>query len=200
MSENKIINKVNKVIAESYKSVVDADWNGLELHIKRYLSLEEMMMSVNNVVLTCFAPETGEYLPEIKDFATRCCVLENYAGLALPSSLNEKYKIVYGCDIVPFVMQHIDKNQFNAMLSSINKKIEHKAQSNIEAINKQMNEIISGFSELEENVSKVFKDIDNGTITKIAEAIADGNFDESKLVKAFTEEANQTSELKIEHG
>lgn len=187
MSENNIsIEELNKAIAEDFKPVVDIDWRGLTLHIKRCLSLEEMMTFVSDVVSSCFAANTNEYLPEIKDFTTRCCILESYAGIVLPKALNEKYEMVYNCDIVSIVSQHIESMQFNAMLVAIDRKIEHQTQSNIEAINKQMNELIAGFSTIEKNLSGIFGGIDNETITKIAGAIADGKFDENKLVKAFT--------------
>lgn len=187
MSENKIsIEELNKAIAEEFKPVVEIDWRGLTLHIKKHLSLEEMMTFVSDVVSSCFAANTNEYLPEIKDFTTRCCILESYAGIVLPRSLTEKYKMVYNCDIVSAVAQHIESTQFNAMLTAIDRKIEHQAQSNIEAMNKQMNEVIDSFSALEKNLSGIFGGIDNETITKIVGAIADGKFDENKLVKVFT--------------
>lgn len=187
MSENNIsIEELNKAIAEDFKPVVEIDWRGLTLHIKKCLSLEEMMTFVSDVVSSCFAANTNEYLPEIKDFTTRCCILESYAGIVLPKSLNEKYEMVYNCDIVSTVAQHIESMQFNAMLAAIDRKIEHQAQSNIEAMNKQMNELIAGFSTIEKNLSGIFGGIDNETITKIAGAIADGKFDENKLVKVFT--------------
>lgn len=198
MSENKIsIEEFKKVVAEDFEPVVDVDWRGLTLHIKKCLSLEEMMTFVSDVVSSCFAENTNEYLPEIKDFSTRCCILESYAGFVLPKSLGEKYEIVYSSDIVSFVVQYVEHMQFNAMLAAIDHKIEHLAQNNIEALNKQMNEVIAGFSTLEKNLSGIFGGIDNETIAKIAGAIADGSFDESKLVKAFTEDAN--SEGKIVH-
>lgn len=187
MSENNIsIEELNKAIAEDFTPVVEIDWRGLTLHIKKCLSLEEMMTFVSDVVSSCFAANTNEYLPEIKDFTTRCCILESYAGIVLPKSLNEKYEMVYSCDIVSTVAQHIESMQFNAMLAAIDRKIEHQAQSNIEAMNKQMNELIAGFSAIEKNLSGIFDGVDNETITKIAGAIADGKFDENKLVKAFT--------------
>lgn len=198
MSENTFsIEKINKVISEDFEPFVETDWHGLTIHIKTHLSLEEMMTFVSDVVSSCFAASTNEYLPEIKDFSTRCSILESYAGLVLPKSLDKKYEIVYGCDIVPFVAQQVDQSQFKAILSSIDKKINHQAQSNIEAMNKQMNEVISGFSTLERKLSGIFENIDNKTITKIATAIADGKFDESKLVEAFTKDTN--SDPKITH-
>lgn len=188
MSEkNFSIEDFKKAVAENFEPAVDVDWRGFSLHIKKCLSLEEMMTFVNNVVSSCFAADTNEYLPEIKDFSTRCCILENYAGFILPKSINEKYDLVYSSDIVSFVVQHVEHTQFNSMLAAIDHKIEHQAKSNIEALNKQMNEVVAGLSALEKNLSGIFGDIDDETISKIAGAIANGNFDESKLVKAFTE-------------
>ena len=196
MSENKIsIEEFKKVVAEDFEHVVDVDWRGLTLHIKKCLSLEEMMTFVSDVVSSCFAENTNEYLPEIKDFSTRCCILENYAGFILPKSLGEKYEMVYNSDIVSFVVQYVEHMQFNAMLAAIDHKIEHQAQNNIEALNKQMNEVVAGLSALEKNLSSIFGGVDNETITKIAGAIADGSFDESKLVKAFTENAGSDGKV-----
>lgn len=196
MSENKIsIEEFKKVVVEDFEPVVDVDWRGLTLHIKKCLSLEEMMTFVSDVVSSCFAENTNEYLPEIKDFSTRCCILENYAGFILPKSLGEKYEMVYNSDIVSFVVQYVEHMQFNAMLAAIDHKIEHQAQNNIEALNKQMNEVVAGLSALEKNLSSIFGGVDNETITKIAGAIADGSFDESKLVKAFTENADSDGKV-----
>ena len=153
------------------------------------------MTFVSDVVSSCFAENTNEYLPEIKDFSTRCCILENYAGFILPKSLGEKYEMVYNSDIVSFVVQYVEHMQFNAMLAAIDHKIEHQAQNNIEALNKQMNEVVAGLSALEKNLSSIFGGVDNETITKIAGAIADGSFDESKLVKAFTENADSDGKV-----
>lgn len=196
MSENRIsIEELKKAVAENFEPVVNVDWRGLTLHIKKCLSLEEMMTFVSDVVSSCFAADTNEYLPEIKDFSTRCCIMENYAGFILPKAIDEKYKIVYSSDIVSFVVQYVEHGQFNAMLAAIDRKIEHQAQSNIEALNKQMNEVIAGFDTLEKNMSNIFGGVDNETITKIAGAIANGSFDENKLVRAFTEDTSSDSKV-----
>lgn len=196
MSESRIsIDEFKNVVAENFEPVVEVDWRGLTLQIQKSLSLEEMLTFVNDVVSSCFAANTNEYLPEIKDFSTRCCILENYAGFVLPNSIGEKYDIVYSSDIVSFIVQYVEHGQFNAMLAAIDHKIEHQAQNNIEALNKQMNEIISGFDTLEKNLSGIFGGVDDETISKIATAISNGSFDENKLVKAFTEETSTDNKV-----
>lgn len=186
MSENKIsIEEFKNAVAQDFAPEVEVNWRGITLHIKRCLSLETMMTFVSDVVASCFAADTNEYLPEIKDFSTRCSILECYAGFELPKNLAEKYDLIYSSDIISFVVQHVESGQFNAMLAAIDTKIEHQAQNNIEALNKQMNEVVSGLSALERNLSGIFGGIDNDTISKVAGAIANGSFDENKLVEAF---------------
>lgn len=196
MSENKItIEEIKSAIADDFAPEVEVEWRGITLRVKKCLSLETMMMFVSDVVASCFAANTNEYLPEIKDFSTRCCILENYANITLPKTLSEKYELVYSSDIVSTVVQIVEHGQFNAMLAAIDRKIEHQAQNNIEALNKQMNEVVAGLSTLEQNLSGIFGGVDNDTIAKIAGAIADGNFDENKLVKAFSKEMSKDNKV-----
>ena len=186
MSENKItIDELRNAVDEHFELTTEAYWHSLALHIKKCLSFQDMLMFVRDVVSSCFEQDTNEYLPEIKDFALRCCVLEYYAGIVLPEAISEKYEIVYHSDIASFIVRRVDETQFAAIIQAIDDKIEHLAQSNIEALNKQMNEVVTEFASLEENLAGIFDGIDNDTVSKIANAIAGGSFDEHKLVEAF---------------
>lgn len=187
------VNALERVVKSTFTPTTQVEWNGIALEVKKVLSLNEMLEFVSNVVESCFSSDTGAYLPEVKDFAMRCAVLEYYGNFSLPENTEYKYELVYGSDAVMFVMQHVDGYQFNEMMSAIDKKIEHRAQSNIEALTKQMNDVINGLSEIEKSVSEIFGGVDNATITKIAEAIAGGSFDESKLVSAFMEQRNSAA-------
>lgn len=162
------------------------DWHGLTLHIKARLSLTEMASLVRGVVTACFASDTNEYLPEVRDFATRGAVLETYTNLTLPDNLEEWYDMVYGSDIFEVICRYIDYEQYESMLDAINKKIANIAQSNVEALNKQMEELVAGFNELEDKLSQTFSGVDNATIRNIASAVSNGSFDENKLVQAFS--------------
>lgn len=172
-------------ISETYQPTVTIEYCGLGLRIKKHLSVEEMMTFVSKVVTTCFASDTGEYMPEIKDFAIRSAILEHYTELELPNELSERYDFVYQSEIVSCVVQHVDASQFDAMIEAINEKVEHLAQSHIKALNKQMSEAVSAFSALEKKISDIFSGIDNKTISNLVSAISNGSFDERKLVQAF---------------
>lgn len=195
MSEQVSIEKLKNIADDEFSSVMDMNWNDMQLHIKKYLSIEEMMLFVNNVVSSCFANETNEYLPEIKDFAIRCAILTYYTSLALPESLSERYEIAYIPNLVSFIINYVDIEQYNAMLDAIDRKTKYRAHSNIEAVNQQMNEIINNFNDLEDKLVDIFSGIDSNTISNIASAIANGSFDEHKLVEAFASEKSSDGKV-----
>lgn len=191
MQKNKLsFDEIKKVIPANDENYATVDWKGIKFRIKTILSLEEMMGFVHGVVTSCFAEDTGEYLPEIKEFAVRCAVLEDYGNIELPDDLNEKYALVCGTDIVDCIAGSVDSTQLEDILNAIDEKVEHIAQSNIEALNKKMAEVVAKFESLEANISKVFSAVDADTVTKVASAVASGAFDEKKLVQAFSHQAS----------
>ena len=186
LSMDKItIEDYRKMTEKEFDKFIDAEWNGATLHIKRTLSLREMASFVEYVVGSCFTEDLNEYLPEVKDFAIRCCMLEIYGNLTLPESIDEKYEVAYGSDITDFIIEYIDQSQFRAMLIAVDEKIKHRARNSIEALNKQMSDVFAGLSAVEKVASDIFDGVDSDTIQKLAGAMANGSFDERKLVEAF---------------
>lgn len=194
MSKKISIDDARMAMANDYIEFVDATWRGIDLHIHKNLSLREVMDFVHSAVSACFTADTNEYLPEIKDFAIRCCILEMYAEFELPVDTFEKYELVYTTDIVDFVVRYVERDQFNNILASVDKKIGYLTQCNIEAINKQMNIVMENLTALDQQLSAIFGGIDSETITQVANAIADGAFDESKLVQAFMQNKNSVED------
>lgn len=184
------IEEFKNAIATEYSSEIEVEWKGLPILVKHHLSLGEIIAFTDSVVSSCFMADTNEYIPEIKDFATRCSILQYYSNVQLPEDLDEKCEMIYSSDIISCVAQNIDAPQFNSMCAAIDKKIDSIVQSNIGALNQQMSEVVSGFKALEKQLSAAFDGIDNGTISKIANAVANGSFDEDKLVQAYSKKLN----------
>lgn len=189
------INALEKCVAEAYGDrVVIKEWNGIDIIINKQLTLPEMMSFVDGVVKSCFSDDGNEYMPEIKDFALRCSVLEMYGNFRLPENVEKKYELVYGCDACEVVLKEIDRGQFDAMLQAIDEKIQSIADANIEAIHKQINELYASFSNLEERLSSVFNGIDKETMTGLVSAMSGNKIDEETLIKTYLKSKEEVSQ------
>lgn len=186
-------NEILSVVDATHTNEHDTEWHGISLHIKNTLTFAEMLAFSNEVVSTCFIDNTAEYVPEVKDFAVRCAILEYYGNIELPDDASERYKMVYCSDIVQEVTKYVNDEQLEPLLRSIDKKIAHVAQNNIEAFNRQMSEAVSKLTDVENNLASIFGGIDQDTITGLASTIANGNFDIEKLVDVASKAAEKDS-------
>lgn len=175
----------DKVMKETRVPITNIDWHGIEVAIKDTLPLRDVLAFVDIVSKSCFAIGTNEYIPEVKSFTIKCCVLEMYANFTLPTNVERKYDLIYNTDAFDIVCEHINIKQLNEIVSAINEKVDNIAQSNIEAVNKQMNELYAAFDGLQKQIENIFSGIKPDDISKLVETIADGKLDEDKLMQKY---------------
>ena len=187
------ITTLDKIMKEKCTSTKSVIWNDVEITVQRTLPYIDVLNFVNLVVRSCFDTETNEYFPEVKAFAIRCCVLEKYANFSLPSNIERRYDLVYNTDAYETVIQHINADQFNEILDAIDKKVENLANANVAAINKQINTIYNMFNSLQEQFNEIFSGITPEDASKFMQTIADGKFDEEKLVQAYMAQSKEVS-------
>ena len=181
------INTFDKILKTTYSNEEIIRWNDLDITINKTLSFKDVLSFVDSVSKSCFTDDNGTYLPEVKDFAIKCCILERYANFSLPQNIEHKYQLIYCTDAVDVVIKYINKTQLEEIISAINDKVDNIAQANIEAINRQMNELYSTFGNLEKQITEMFSGINKDDMTKLVGAISNSNLDEEKLVKAYIE-------------
>lgn len=179
------INTFDKIVAENYTPTENLQWHGVDLVIKKTLTLKEVMTFVNTVVKGCFTTDDASYIPEVKDFFIKCCIVDMYTNLSLPDNSEHKYNLIYCSDIIESVLPHINEQQFNEMCQAINDKLKNLAQANIEMVHKQMNELYTSFNALQEKLSSTFSNVNSDDVVKLIGAITGGKLDEDKLVKAY---------------
>lgn len=179
------ITTFDNVMKATYSPAETINWHGEEVIIKRNLSLRDVLTFVDGVTKACFTEETGAYIPEVKDFIIKCYVLEMYANFTLPQNLEHKYELVYCTDAVSIVLQHINSEQFAEVLNAINDKIDNIAQSNIEAINKRMNEVYAAFANLQSQLEGMFSGFNPEDIPNLINALSNGALSEERLVQAY---------------
>ena len=185
------ITTFDKIMRNTYTPVETVEWNGVVITIRKSLPLRDALTFVDTVAKSCFNSETSEYLPEIKVFAIKCCVLEMYANFALPSNVEHKYDLVYNTDAFDTVIEHINMRQLNEIVDAISEKVDNIARANIETINKQMNDIYRAFDGLQNQFTKMFAGITSEDMSGFVQAVSEGKLDEEKLVKAYMTQSKE---------
>lgn len=182
MADNKVkITDIDKLLDQNNEK--DLEWKGLTIRVKSTLPFEDMVAFVQSSTLSCFSDDTGEYMPTSKDFVIRHALISYYTDICLPKNVHKSYDFLYRTDIVPFIIQNINEEQLSLMIKSINDKVEYIAQSNIEALSRQMGDIVAKFSDLEERLDGMFKSMDKDAITKVLEVFGNKDFNENQIVK-----------------
>lgn len=185
---------MEKISYEVIKSVIGTEndvskfvWAGLEIEVKRFLTMEEMFDFTNTVFETCFRQADSSYRPEVKDFIVRSCILDFYTNVEVPDDLKDRYDMVYRYGVIPEVMEYIDQTQFNAIMAAIDCKIEDKLNTNVERIERDIAEVDRIIDEVKVQFNGIFDGIDNETIRQVAAAIANMNIDPAVLAKSVVE-------------
>ena len=122
------VNTMDEIMKRCQNTEV-VEWNGLQVVIKKTLTLEEMLCFANSVVKSCFDQGDGSYLPEVKDFAIRSNIMERYANFALPSNLDKQYDMVIRSGAVEMIMNYINFSQFSELMKAIDAKIQNTADA-----------------------------------------------------------------------
>lgn len=187
------VNALERCVNDGTQNTADVAWRDIMITVTKRLGISDMMKFVDSVVNLCFS-EDGTYLPEIKDFAVRCNVLEMYANFTLPSNIEKRYELVYACDAYATIMGAVDRSQLDVILAAIDDKIDNRAQANIEAINRQMNELYASFEDLQNRISGVFDGIDRNMVSQLIEALSGKELDEEKLMNAYLKDKKDTAE------
>jgi len=181
------ISAIDNILKENYQPLKAVEWNGIEVTIKPTLSLQEMLSFANSVFKSCFDSVTGAYLPEAKDFAIRCNVMDTYANFTLPDNMEHKYILAMCSGAVEMVLTHINMSQFNELMDAINAKIDNQAEANVQVMTMKFDELVSAFGSLQNKVSAMYEGVTPDDLKKLIETMANGNYTDEGLVKAFIE-------------
>jgi len=117
------INQLESIYENIEESVEIGE--GIYAHIKYIIGMDEMLSLVYSIVDACINKEDSEYLPEAKDFFTRCGIIKAYTNIALPQDVKKMYTLLYGTKIYDIVCKHISNSQFYVISQAIDKKIEY---------------------------------------------------------------------------
>lgn len=181
------VNAFEKAVVDTYVPFESFEWNGIDVLVKKTLSLKEMLEFVDGVTKSCFNEDTNAYRPEAKEFAIKIFVLEKYANFTMPKNIKSKYDLIYQSDIVSCVLKHVNIEQYNEIVSAINQKVNNIAQANIEAVNKQMNELCNSFDNLRSSLEATFSEINADELKNAIGYISGGQIvNDDKILELYS--------------
>lgn len=191
--------KVYTQIEEMLNDIVDCEtvnFNGVEIKVKKHLSMEEMLAFTDFVVNICFDSDNGEYRPEVKDYAVRAAMVKLYTNVELPEDTEIAYNVVYKTGVIKTIMQYASKSQFNAIIDAIDDKIAHRVAVNEREFEVKLEELLNSAKTAIAAISETFDGIDNDTVKMIAESLSENKIDMNSLAeKVVKANGEQTAEV-----
>ena len=181
------VNAFETVMKRDFENTETFDWHGVEVTVRRVLPLREVLAFVNSAANSCFTSDTGDYVPEARDFAIYSNVLERYAYFTMPANMEKQYELIYGTDAFEAVREHIDPAQFQSICRAIDEKVRYRTQTNIEGVQKQIDELSAVCGRIQERLSEAFDGVSKEDIGTLVKALGEHGIDEEKLVKAYTD-------------
>ncbi len=190
---NKIsINKLESIMQNNVVSMPMAGHEDIEIVVRRVLPLRDVMQFVEDVVSSCVDRVTGDYIPEVQAFATRACVLTQYANFTLPKDSEKQYDIVYNTDAFQQVIGVIDRSQYDEILYAINERIKHELAMMESSMAGQIAEITAKIDRFVENSETMFGSVNGEDMSALIRNLAQiRSVDEEKLVQAVRDAQRQ---------
>lgn len=184
------ISQMDKIVKGLGNTEATFEWNGIEVVVKTLLSFQEMMEFAGRVKANCFVD--GEYLPEVRDFAIRDCIVDMYSNIRLPDNIEHKYEILYRTDICQEIVKYVNSDQYEQLLVAIDDKITAASESNTEGLRLRIEEIAHELDNMVTEAGALFDGIDKSDIETIFEAVkSSGKIDEEKIARAYMDAAKE---------
>lgn len=182
----------DKIAKEHFQNESVVKWHEAEVHVKRVLSLTDMLGFVDDVVRSCFHDRMG-FMPEVMDFAIKDSILTRYANFTMPDNLERCYQMVYATDAVDTVCAAIDTRQLQEIVNAIESKIRFMCDSKSAEIEARVNDALAALEEVRDRTQDIFAGINREDIKNIMGAITDEGLSEQKIVKAYLDMKNDSN-------
>ena len=180
------VNIWERIAKEEFEETVTEPWFGIDITINCSLGLQDVLGFVSEVADACFT-SSGEFLPEIMDFAIRRGVLTRYANFTLPENVEKQYWLIYNTDAVGAVMRHVNRSQFREITDAINEKVKHMRNSDIMALRSKIMEVADVFTRMQEETAGLFKGLSQEDVQAFIGAVKDNAAVEEKIVDAYVD-------------
>lgn len=162
--------------------------SGVEIEVRRYLDMDEMVGFVSSVADNCFFENGTVFYPEMRWIYNTLTVIEAYTNLRLPRDTRKSYALcVRISGLLDKIIAQIDKVQYNEMQRAITLKIEHKNSELAALATQQISQVTSAVDSIKEQFGEIFGGVDSAQINALIKTFGDGTVDEKKILDAIME-------------
>lgn len=183
------VNKFEKAVKDMYgDGVCVVEWNGLNVEIKRTLSLRDAIMFSEHVVGSCF-DDNGNYIPESYRLSVMNAMVALYTNISLPQSAENKYDLLCKSHICDVIASNVDAQQLEDIISIVKKRIKYIIELNNASAKREIEEICKSFDVIKNQIESTFSDISGEDIESITNLINSG-VDQSAIAKAAIASVN----------
>lgn len=167
----------------------EVDENVFSLSVKRRLSLEEMVMFIDDVVSECIGEDY--YLPEMIGFLILRNKLSFYAGLKMPKDPTRQHRLLYGLpnDFHEMIDRQIDQSQLDEIKFGIDERIKHQQKKWAAGLHHEISQIISHYESIVKLLSQTFDGVNLNALIESATKIA--GFSEAEIAHAVLDYQNE---------
>lgn len=203
-SQEEILEQLVASSLGSTQKKVDLDFTvkgvgTLHLQVKTYLDLAESLFFVDKAVKIAVSEEGG-FIPEVSKFAFGVAVLEHFAGVQLPTDIDEQYALVFGTDLVERILDKVNPSH----LENLQESVEYRLASMVEeSAFLKLESTLSQLSNLLDHASGLTKAVNPEEMTEVMELVRgfaskEGNPEEKAAALYLEEMRVKAKELELE--
>jgi len=150
--------------------------------VKSSLGLTNTVGFIDSVASTVIDGETGEYRPELFDFAFDAMVLMYFTNIALPEDAGEQFELVCHTDLCFEVKRNLDTEQLDGLHAAAERKVAHLLRCAENTLATKMADLLASFEQLREHTRDVFSNVGGADLKAMVDHLS--GMDEAALAKA----------------
>lgn len=131
------------------------------IQVKNRLTMQEAMEFVSYVCSLVTNEETGEYTPEVEDFANRLYTIVCWGGVKEPKTADEAWNLVYSTNLYDRVLDCIDHDQYDILVWAIDRKIQFFKGRMEAACASEVRALMTKMDEVMESGARMLSELDN---------------------------------------
>lgn len=171
-----------------------------EIEVRRNLDFKGAMGFVHSIAASCASLDSGEYTPEVFDFAVRVNTLIYYAGFEGSEDTLKAYDVAYRSGLYDDITEVIDIDQYGVLLQAARTLVNYTRESIIAFQSAKVNELIDKMDEVMREGNSVVETLTSEEMNeKLGEMMRIANIGRTEPAQESAEaESNNIVELKKE--